>query len=214
MITIKSFVFNPIQVNAFVLYDESGECVLIDPAVYYPDEEVQLKEFITENSLVPVKILNTHYHFDHILGNKFISDNYNVSIEAHSSLEEFNKHFDPVKISEMFGLKIENPPRITKYLDDGDIIRFGNSKLKAIHVPGHTPQCIVYYCEEQKFIIAGDVLFDGSIGRTDLPGGEYEELIYNITTKLMTLDDDVKVFPGHGNSTTIGKERKSNPFLK
>ena len=214
MITIKSFVFNPIQVNTYILYDETKECIIIDAGVLYKNEEEQLKKFISENELIPIKLLNTHYHFDHILGNKFVFENYNVSIEAHSSLKEILKKIDIIKIASMFGLIIDNPPQITKYLDDGNIIKFGNSELSVFHVPGHAPESIVFYNEEQKFAIVGDVLFDGSIGRTDLPGGNYNTLINSIKEKLLVLNDDVKIYPGHGNTTTIGRERKYNPFFK
>ena len=213
MINIKTFTFNPIQVNTYLLYDETGECVIIDSGMYESDEEQEIKNFISANALTPVRLLNTHYHFDHILGNNFISKNYKVSVEAHSSLEHDNQYVNPVRISEMFGINMDYPPKITRYLEEGDLINFGKSILKVIHVPGHTQHCLVLYNEDQKFIIAGDVLFEGSIGRTDFPGGDYEQLISNITNKLMTLPDDVKVYPGHGRPTTIGRERAGNPFL-
>ena len=213
MIKIKIFTFNPIQVNTYLLYDETGECVIIDPGMYESDENEKIKNFISANSLLPVRLLNTHYHFDHILGNKFIAENFQVSIEAHSSLENDDKYVNPVRISEMFGINMDYPPKITRFLEDGNLTNFGKSVLKVIHVPGHTQHCLVFYCEKDKFIIAGDVLFEGSIGRTDFPGGDYEQIISNITSKLMTLPDDVKVYPGHGKPTTIGRERASNPFL-
>lgn len=212
MIQIQSFTFSPIQENTYVLYDETGECVIIDPGCYDERERLILSEFIEEKRLKPVKLLNTHCHLDHIFGNGFVSGKYNL-------LPEFNKNDQ--KIFEAFaatcglyGLNCDPSPPASKFLDEGDVIEFGNSSLEIVFTPGHSPGSITFYNKEQKFMIAGDVLFYGSIGRTDLPGGSFEVLMNSIKTKLFPLGDDFKVYSGHGPETNIGFERKNNPFLK
>jgi len=211
MITIQRFVFNPFGVNTFVLYDETKECVIIDAACYFEDEKQQLKSFIDKNQLNPVKVLMTHGHVDHLLGNKFIASVYNVSIETH--IDEANLISGAVSYGSIFGFDVETPPPATKYLNEGDIVKFGNSELSVLHVPGHSPGSLAYFNKEQSFVFVGDVLFHGSIGRTDLPQGNHEQLIKSINEKLLTLEDKVIVYSGHGDSTTIDFERKNNPFL-
>lgn len=211
MIKIKQFVFNAFQVNCFVLYDETKECVIIDASCYDEKEKKEISDFISENNLKPIHLLNTHCHIDHILGNKYISDTYNIVPEAHESDKQF---VDSAKdYGSTFGFNVEGPKPIGKFLKDGETIEFGNSKIVTIHVPGHSLGSLCYYSKEDKFVIAGDVLFNGGIGRTDLPGGNYESLITNIKEKLFTLDDETTVFPGHGPKTDIGNEKWSNPFF-
>ncbi|MBI4646623.1 MAG: MBL fold metallo-hydrolase [Bacteroidia bacterium] len=212
MITIKIFEMNPFQVNTYILYDDSKECIIIDAGCYTQNEKKELKLFIEKNGLKPVKLLNTHCHVDHIFGNSFILQNYHISYEAHSADTVILEHARSAAAIYGFTLE-ENPPAITKPINDNDIIQFGDSSLHVYLVPGHSPGSIVFYNESQKFVIVGDVLFDGSIGRTDLPGGNHEQLINGIRQKLFILSDDVKVYPGHGPITTIGKERRTNPFL-
>ena len=211
MITIQRFVFNPFGVNTFVLYDETKECVIIDAACYFEDEKLQLKSFIDKNQLNPIKILMTHGHVDHLLGNKFIASNYPISIETH--IDETNLISGAVSYGSIFGFDVETPPPTTKYLNEGEIVKFGNSELNVLYVPGHSPGSLAYFNKEQNFVFVGDVLFHGSIGRTDLPQGNHEQLIKSINEKLLILDDKVIVYSGHGDSTTIGFERNNNPFL-
>lgn len=211
MITIKSFVFNPFQVNSFVVYDESGECLIIDASCYHENEFTTLFGFIEQQSLNPMAVLNTHGHVDHLTGTKRVCDKYSIGLTMHQN-DQFLLE-NAVEQGRIFGFSIESPPKPESYLRDGETFHFGNSEIKAIHAPGHSPGSLVFYAEEAKFLIAGDVLFAGSIGRTDLPGGNYNQLINSIQSGLMVLPSDTRVFPGHGEETTIGKEREHNPFL-
>jgi glyoxylase-like metal-dependent hydrolase (beta-lactamase superfamily II) len=211
MIQIKIFVFNPFQENTFILFDESKEAVIIDAGCYSNQEEKILDDFIKENNLQPVHLLNTHCHIDHILGNRYLSESFRINPEAHKSDEFLVETVQSYGAT--FGIKMEVAPLIGKYLNEGMQINFGNSFLDIAHVPGHSPGSIVFYNKTEGFMIVGDVLFNGSIGRTDLPGGNYRQLISNIKNKLLCMDDKMLVYPGHGPSTTIGKERSSNPFL-
>lgn len=211
MINIKSFVFNAFQENTFILNDETGDCIIIDAGCHSPEEKLIVDNYIISNKLKLVKIVNTHCHVDHVLGNAFLSNKYKPEIWAHHDdiklLSEAKKH------GIIFGFDIEEPPLITFFLEEGKDLVFGNSALKVLHVPGHSMGSVALYSPEQNFIIVGDVLFKGSIGRTDLPGGSYDQLMNSIFTKLMSLPPDTVVFPGHGPSTTIHEEALSNPFL-
>ncbi len=209
---IKTLVLSPFDVNTYIVSDETGECVIIDPACYNSEENEILSDYIKSNNLKPVKLLNTHCHLDHVFGNKYISDTYNLNSESNINdlflLENFNKTVS------MYGLKASNPYKPGSFIDESNIIKFGNSELNILHIPGHSPGSIVFYNEKDKFAIVGDVIFAQSIGRTDLPGGNYETLISGIKTKLFKLDNNLVLFPGHGPSTTIGTEKRENPFLK
>jgi len=212
MIKIKIFVFNPFQENTFVLYDESKEAVIIDPGCYSVREEELLDIFIKENELNPVHLLNTHCHIDHVLGNRYVTENYGISSEAHMG-DEFlinSAH----TYGHSFGILTNPIPPIGKYLDEGMSVQFGNSKLDIVHIPGHSPGGIVFYNNEEGILIAGDVLFNGSVGRSDLPGGNEHQLLSGIKNKLFIMDDEMKVYPGHGPATTIGTEKKFNPFFQ
>ena len=211
MIKIKTFVFNPFQENTFLLYDDTKQCAIIDAGCYSEKERNELISFIEKNDLEPVKLLNTHCHIDHILGNCFVARQYNLKSEAHQKdniiLENVVQH------GRVFGVEAEQPPEMQIFLEENDIVKFGSSQLLVLHAPGHSQGSIVFYNKEQKFAIVGDVLFNGSIGRTDLPGGDYDTLIKCIKDKLFVLEDDVVVYTGHGPETTIGYERKTNPFF-
>jgi hydroxyacylglutathione hydrolase len=211
MINIEKFIFNDFQVNTFVLSDESGECLIVDPGCFTAEEQRELKEYIEKNELRPVKIINTHCHIDHILGNAYVTEYFKISIAAHR--EEQQQLDSAVEYGQFFGFTIDIPPPINEYIEDNSAIKFGTSQLRALHVPGHSRGSIALYCEEQKFIIIGDVLFNGSIGRTDLPGGDFNTLINSIRKKILTLPGEVTVYPGHGPSTTIKHETDTNPFL-
>jgi len=211
MVTLKTFVFNDFQENTYILSDETKECIIIDPGCFYVTEQNELSDYINKNNLVPKAIINTHGHIDHVLGCKFVQNNYKIPFITHK--EELPLIKNALHFGSIFGLKAEQPPLPDSYIDEGEIYRFGNAQLQIFFVPGHSPGSLAFYSAEDKMIITGDVLFRGSIGRTDLPGGNYNMLINVIKNKLLTLPADTMVFPGHGPSSTIGNEINSNPFL-
>jgi glyoxylase-like metal-dependent hydrolase (beta-lactamase superfamily II) len=212
MIQIQSFTFSPIQENTYVLYDDSGECVIIDPGCYDEREREKLSSFIDDKKLKPVRLLNTHCHLDHIFGNGYVSSKYNLKPEFNENDLRVFEAF--AATCDLYGMNCDPSPPAGNYLNEGDIVTFGNSSLEIFFTPGHSPGSITFYNRAEKFMIAGDVLFYGSIGRTDLPGGNFDTLIESITKKLFSLGDDFKVYSGHGPVTNIGFERKNNPFLK
>lgn len=211
MFQIKAFTFNPVKENTYLLYNEYHECIIIDPGCYFDAEKEELKSFINLNKFQPKILLNTHCHLDHVFGNKFIADEYKVTLKTHL-LEKEILEMAPAS-GLMFNLPFDNYQGDVIFLEEGDIISLREDQLKVIHAPGHSPGSICFYCEKQHFIIGGDVLFQNSIGRTDLPYGSHEDLVKNIKAKLFTLPGDVKVYPGHGAATTIGIEKNGNPFL-
>lgn len=211
MTEIKIFVFNSFQENTFLLYDETKECIIIDAGCNEEHEFKKIDNFIQENKLVLKTIVNTHCHIDHIMGNAYLVKKYGVSSIAHQQDMPLLEHSNDMALA--FGLNIQEPPVPNQFVDEGDEIKFGNTTLKVKHVPGHSPGSIALYNEDDKFVIVGDVLFKGGIGRTDLPGGDYDTLIASIHDKLFTLNADVIVYPGHGEKTTIDDERKSNPYF-
>jgi hydroxyacylglutathione hydrolase len=211
VISIESFVFNPFQENTYILYDETKQCAIIDPGCYTPEEKNLLHRFITENGLAPVHLLLTHTHIDHIMGNNFVCGKYNLKPEVNEL--ELLMLQNVKTIGTMYGIAVEPSPGAEVLLTENDTVRFGSSELKILFTPGHSPGSLCFYHTEQKFVIAGDVLFNESIGRTDLPGGDYDILLKSIREKLFTLPDDVKIYPGHGPETSIGHEKKYNPFL-
>lgn len=209
---VELFVNNPWQENTYLLHDETKEAVLIDCGCYRDNEIEKIFNYISDNGLKLVKLLNTHLHIDHIFGIRYIKEEYGFSTCA-SKLDEYLLAEAP-RYSEVLGLeKISEPPAIEEYINDGDIIKFGNSELKAISTPGHSPGGMCYYNKESAVLFSGDTLFEGSIGRTDLPGGSREQLLNGIKTKLLTLPGKVKVYTGHGPDTTIEYEKFNNPFL-
>ncbi len=212
MIQIKTFYFNDLRECTYLLWDQTKECVIVDPGCYSTNEKERLEKFVTEEGLKPVMLLNTHGHFDHIMGNAFVASKWNVKTYIH---KEDKLHLErALHYSNMFGYKIEQPPLDSVDINEGDILSFGNSSLKVLHTPGHTRGGVSFYNEEDKFVITGDALFAGSIGRTDLPGGDYDQLMESLLGKIIKLGDDYTVYPGHGPATTIEKEISSNPFLR
>ncbi len=211
MIKIEKFVVNPLGENSFIVSDETGDCIFIDPGFYYEEEHQEVRDYIKNNNLKPVKITNTHCHFDHIMGVEFVRNEFDIPFLAHR--EDAFWVEKAVSQGEMFGFKMNPVNPIDSYLIENEFIEFGNTKLKNIHVPGHAPGHVVFFNEEEKVLIAGDVLFYGSIGRTDLPGGHYETLISNIKNKLFALPDETLVYCGHGPETKLGFEKENNPFL-
>ncbi len=211
MITIQKFVVNPLGENSYILSDETGECVFVDPGFYYTEEKEEVKEYIAANKLKPVMIANTHCHFDHILGVEFVREQYGIPFYAHA--EDAFLVERSVSQAQMFGFDMQEVKPMDGWLHEGETLKFGNTEMKIIHVPGHSPGHVVFYSEDENILVVGDVLFYGSIGRTDLPGGDYDTLISGIKTKLLTLPEDVKVYSGHGPETSVGVEKWSNPFL-
>ncbi len=212
MLSIKSFTFNPVQENTYVLYNDQGQCCIIDPGCYFDEERAALKEFIKKSGLTPVLLLNTHCHLDHVFGNKFVHDTWNLTLHIHEK-EKIVLETAPIA-GKTWQLPFDNYEGPLAMLKAGEMIKVGIDELEIRFVPGHSPGSVCFYHEAGGFVIGGDVLFNGSIGRTDLPGGDYATLINSIQTQLFTLPDDTKVYPGHGPLTTIGFEKMNNPFVK
>lgn len=212
MFQIQAFVFNFASENTYVLFNENKNAWLIDPGNMSEQETKVLQNFIKENELNVVKIVLTHAHIDHVLGLQWAFDTYKVPVTMHKDDQEV---LDMFQISGMrFGIELDHINVNIEYINEGDELDFDGEKFKIYHVPGHSPGSVVYHNENQKFIISGDVLFEGSIGRTDLYKGNYDQLIEGIKTKLLILDEDTQVFSGHGNPTKIGFEKQYNPFLR
>lgn len=208
---VHTFTFNDFSENTYVIHDETGECLVIDPGCNSATEQMELTEYITHYGLTPVKLINTHCHIDHILGNFFIHSHYNLPLTAHK--KESQVLLAGNQTAALYGIPYEQSPEISVFIDEGDIIQFGHSSFEVLFTPGHSPASISLLNKEEKILIAGDVLFQGSIGRTDLPGGNFETLTRVIREKFFTLHDDTIVYPGHGPSTTTGIERRTNPFF-
>ena len=212
MITIQGFTFNPFEENTYLLYDETKECVIIDPGCSNKTEREELVDFIQSEGLKPVRLLNTHCHIDHVFGNAFIAKKYNLGLEIHR--EDLQTLHSLPQVSHLYGLNAEESVEPSVFLNEGDQIKFGNSLLDIVFTPGHSPGSICFISHADKLVVGGDVLFHGSIGRTDLPGGDHQTLLSSIREKLFVLEDDYTVFSGHGSETNIGFEKKNNPFLK
>ena len=212
MMKIKSFTFNPFQENTYVIYDNTKECIIIDPGCYTEEEQVKLKKFITNHNLKPVKMINTHCHIDHILGNKFISNEWGVELYIHKSDLPILENAE--NIAKIYGFEnYEKSPYPKHFLNEDDILTFGKSNFKILFTPGHAPGHICLYNKENNLLVGGDLIFQGSIGRTDLPGGSQKILIQSINTKIFPLPNETQIFCGHGPSTNLGYEKETNPFL-
>ena len=212
MLQIQSFVFSPIQENTYILFNEFNQCIVIDPGCYFDTEKETLKNFIQQNGLTPLMLLNTHCHLDHVFGNKFVAENYGLRLQLHEK-EKLVLSYAPTA-GLMYNMPFDNYAGEFIVLKEGDKILLGQDELEIIEAPGHSPGSICFYCRKQNFVIGGDVLFERSIGRTDLPGGDHQTLLKSIRRKLFVLPDETVVHNGHGNSTSIGAEKKHNPFLK
>lgn len=209
---VKTFTFGPFQENTYIAYDDTFETVIIDPGCLYDAEKNTLKKFIEDNHLKIKRLINTHLHLDHQFGNKFIAETYRLQPEACKEDEFLLENVSDQ--ARMFGLSInDSTQKIGNYINDNQIINFGNSSLKALHVPGHSPGSMALYAEKDAVLFAGDVIFKGSIGRTDLPKGDYATIIQSITNRLLSLPDNTLIYSGHGPTTTIGFERLNNPYL-
>lgn len=211
MISIKRFSFNPYQVNTYILFDETRECVIIDPGMDNEHEKKLFLDYISENNLKPVKLLNTHTHIDHILANNFVAETYEIKLYSHSDSAQFMD--GALEYASTFGLQMDAVKSIDEMLSDGEFVSFGNSKIKVLDTPGHADGSVCFYNEADSFVITGDVLFRESIGRTDLPTGNYDILQKSIWDKLFTLADDTTAYPGHGPETQIGFEKIHNPYV-
>ncbi|PKP22743.1 MAG: MBL fold hydrolase [Bacteroidetes bacterium HGW-Bacteroidetes-21] len=203
---IKAFAFNPLQVNTYVVYDESGECIIIDPACSDNRENNELESFITEKSLTPKMVIATHFHFDHLMGASFVCKTYNLELAGHKNFSIYWDKFGVTTQTQSFGFSMDSPPKPTIILDNDSVIRFGNSSLIVMHLPGHSICSIGLYSEKNNILFTGDVLFKMGYGRTDLPGGDYESLMHSITKKIFTLDHSTAIYPGHGPSSHIYQE--------
>ncbi len=212
MTLVAKFTFNPFQENTYVVYDDSNECVIFDPGCFTEEEKNLLSTFISANKLKPVRLINTHCHLDHVFGNKYVSEKYNLGLEIHEG--ELPVLEAVPQMCGLYGLPQPEPsPTPTNFLKEGSKLTFGNTEMDILFTPGHSPASISFFCEASNFIIAGDVLFRESIGRTDLPGGDFNTLINSIKSQLFPLGDEVRVYSGHGVETTIGYEKKNNAFL-
>ncbi len=212
MFIIKTFVFGPFQENTYVLSNNSKDCIIIDPGCYFDEEHQQLIDYIQQNELHPKYLLNTHCHLDHVFGNKKIAETYQLTLHIHP-FEKKLLDYAPTS-GLMYNVPFDNYEGEIIYLEEATNIALGNDMLHVMLTPGHSPGSLSFYCKAQGFVVSGDVLFESSIGRTDLPGGDHATLIQSIQEKLMTLPDETLVYSGHGNTTTIGAEKKENPYLK
>ena len=213
MLKIQKFVFNPFAENTYLAWcDNKKEAAVVDPGCFNKNEESVIRDFIKNNNLSLKYLLNTHCHIDHILGNNFIkktfSPEYYVPEKDVILLEHFQKQCEAV------GIEAVKPPIPEKFISEDLELKIGDIAIKFLFTPGHTPGEYCFFFENEKKCFTGDVLFKGSIGRTDLWGGNYETLMDSIKTKLMSLDDEVVIYPGHGEDSKIGIERRSNPFLQ
>lgn len=212
MLTIKSFVFSPLQENTYLLINEERQCCIIDPGCYFQEEKDMLKNYVDEYKLNPVLLLNTHCHLDHIFGNKFVHETWGLVPHIH---EKERKLLELAPASaEMWGMPFDEYQGELKYIKEGTTIGLDGDEMEVLFTPGHSPGSVSFYYEKGGFVVGGDVLFSGSIGRTDLPGGNYDVLIQSIQTQFFTLPDDTKVFSGHGPVTTIGYEKMNNSYVK
>lgn len=212
MITIQSFTFNPFQENTYVAFDETLECIIVDPGCYDAKDNAVLSKFIEENKLKPVALVNTHCHLDHLFGNKFVSDTYQLEPIMHEADLPLLEYAPLTAIQ--YDLQLDELPKVGKFVEEGDVVHFGNSSFEVLFTPGHAPGHICLLNRDEKIILSADVLFHLSIGRTDLPLGDHATLLKSIKEKLLVLEEDVVVYPGHGPNTSIGFEKKNNPFLQ
>ena len=211
MLTVKSFTFNPFQENTYILSDQNKHCWIIDPGMYDANEEKILFDYIQKNELIPQQIINTHGHIDHILGVDAVKQKYGVKLSLHVGDEPLIRN--AANTAAMFGMNFPVNPSVDIWMEQGEFM-LGEEVLEARFVPGHSPGSLAFYYPKGKWVIAGDVLFQRSIGRTDLPGGDMNTLLKSIRQELFTLPNETIVFSGHGGQTSIGEEKIHNPFLK
>ncbi len=211
MLQIKSFTFNPVQENTYIIYHSSGECAIIDPGCYYDAEKDALAAFIKQNGLSPVLLVNTHCHLDHVFGNKFVAETWKLPLHLHPLEEQLLEMAAASGL--MYNLPFDNYSGELIFINPGEKLKLKDEELEIIFTPGHSPGSLSFYSTTSGFVISGDALFAGSIGRTDLPGGDHEQLLESIKSQLLVLPDETVVYSGHGPATTVGRERSENPFL-
>lgn len=210
--TIRIFHFNPIQVNTMVLHDKTGEAVIVDPGNCQSYEDSQLQEYISEHKLTVKYIINTHPHIDHIAGNRWCVEEFKAPLYCHEAgMPIYNKAY---AYGAAFGISADKMPQPDMFLKEHNEIHFGNQVLEVLYTPGHCDGSISLYNAQDKFVICGDLIFEGSIGRSDLPTGNPSLLIQMIQEKILVLDDDTVIYPGHGPATTVGQEKQYNPYLQ
>ncbi len=212
MVQVQTFVFNPFSENTYLLHDETGEAIIIDPGCYDRSEVNELAAYIEEHGLKPVQIVNTHAHIDHVLGVAALKRKYGIPFALHKLDEPLLKAVKTYASN--YGFSAFEEPEIDNFIKEGETVEFGNASLKIIFVPGHAPGHVAFVSDADKFVIGGDVLFRMSIGRTDLPGGDHGTLLKSIREQMFTLPDDYTVYAGHMEPTTIGFEKRNNPFFK
>jgi glyoxylase-like metal-dependent hydrolase (beta-lactamase superfamily II) len=212
MLTIKCFQFSPIQENTYLLYNEFNNCIIIDPGCYFEEEREILAQYILSNRLKPQILLNTHCHLDHVFGNKFVSETYQLTPQIHPNEKQVLDYAPTSGL--IYNMPFDNYIGPLKYIEAGEKIQLDNDELVSIFTPGHSPGSLSFYCKSQNFVIGGDVIFHRSIGRTDLPGGNLDTLISSIKNELFVLPDETVVYSGHGETTNIGDEKRDNPFLR
>jgi glyoxylase-like metal-dependent hydrolase (beta-lactamase superfamily II) len=212
MIQIHSFSFNPFQENTFVLSNSSNECIIIDAGCYFDKEKKALLDYINQKKLKPISFLNTHAHLDHVFGLQYLKQQFpDVPFLLHE--RELPVLNSAVAVSTKYGVPCDTPPQPNTLINENTDLIFGDEKIKILFTPGHSPGSLSFYFEKEKFVISGDCLFQQSIGRTDLPGGDFSTLVQSIRTQLFSLPDETKVYSGHGGITTIGEEKNFNPFV-
>ncbi|MCS7083042.1 MAG: MBL fold metallo-hydrolase [Bacteroidetes bacterium] len=211
MLQVEVFTYNPFAENTLLVWDETREAVIIDPGCWTAEERRRLLGRIQELGLRPVRLLNTHGHLDHVLGNRFIAESFGLSPELHPEDAPLLEQLE--EIGRLYGLQVEASPPVGRWLAEGEHICFGRTRWQVLHTPGHSPGSVCFFDPENQLLISGDVLFQGSIGRTDLWRGSYEQLLESIVRKLLPLGDAVRFYPGHGPPSTIGAERRHNPFI-
>lgn len=211
MIQVKTFVFNPFSENTYVIYDDTRQAIILDPGCYFPEEQHTITRFIADNKLKPQYIANTHGHIDHILGMNFLKSHYGIPVIMHP--EDLGILKSGRAFGNMLGIQTEEPEEPDRWIKASEKLEFGHDFFHVYHVPGHSPGSIALYNENHNLVFAGDVLFKRAIGRTDLPGGNHQQLINSIKDQLLKLNNDTMVYPGHGETTTIGEEKDENPFL-
>lgn len=209
---VAQFTFNDFAENTYILYDETGSCAIVDPGCHTAGEQQELSSFIAKHNLTPTLLINTHCHIDHVLGNAFVAGKYNLPLHLHQ--QELITYNETGRWAQLFGLVVEQIPEKQIYIDEGSTLSFGHTTLEVLFTPGHSISSLSFYEPKSKQLLSGDVLFYQSIGRTDLPHGNFNTLITSIRTKLFTLPPETQVYSGHGPKTTIGFEQQHNPFLR
>ena len=212
MLHVHAFTFNPVQENTYIVYNNNGNAIIIDPGCYFTAEQETLQSFLTTNGLTVVQLINTHCHLDHVFGNKWAAETFNVPLYIHQEEEKMLAYAPQSGIK--WGLPFDNYTGPLHFLKQNDVVYLDEDELIVLETPGHSPGSLSFYAKNEQFVIAGDALFNGSIGRTDLPFANHQQLLDSIRAQLFTLPDAVKVYSGHGRVTTIGYEKRNNPHLQ